>query len=303
MRAILLIAGIATTWLLALAGEANACVTVTPVSPGQVIYDPTSDFPYKEKLKLAVRASPGCGQGVDARIGDLEIGFVAKSGQAMKFQILGDGNLLGTNPGTAVMQSFDLSGTDSTMLEFELKIERGQAVMIGQLEFDIVYRVSDPSCEGTSCNSPTSTETIPVALPVEPIRIFSLSLAGAARGSVDFGNMKTGQQRRIVLTIAATAPYQIFFDSDNDQNLVLGGGPTTRPEEQVPYNMALNGTRVSEAVPYESAAPFGTGGLTSDAQLDFAIADADGKRAGKYRDVVTITIQPLMSAGMSNPAS
>ncbi|MFT3809658.1 MAG: hypothetical protein QM698_07040 [Micropepsaceae bacterium] len=286
-----------------MADKAEACVVVTPVSPGQVVYDPTSDFPYKEKLKVAVRASSGCGQGPEARIGDFSIGFVAKTGQAMQFQILGNGNLLGTSAATAPMQSFDLSNTDTAILEFDLKIERGQPVMTSQLEFDIVYRTEDAACEGIACNSPVSLETLPIALPVEPIRIFSLSVAGAARGSVDFGDMATGQQRRVMLSLAATAPYRIFFDSQNDQNLVIGDGTSLRPEDRVPYNIALNGVGVSEAAPYSNAAPFGTGGISLDAQLDFTIADAEGKRAGKYRDVLTITIEPLMSAGIAAPAS
>ena len=289
---------------LALLKPAEACVTVTPISPGVVAYDPTSPYPFKERLKLAVRGAPGCGQGSDARIGDLAIGFAERPGQSLQFQIMGpSGNLLSPSAGAAAFETYDFSDAESMVVEFDLKIERGQKIEANSLEFDIVYRTVDEGCNGPACNTLLSNEILPISLAIEPVKIFSLSIAGAARGSVDFGTLETGQSRAITLSAIATAPYQITFDSENDQNLRLDGGSATRPEENVAYAMKLNGVTVTEALPYIDQAVFGTGGISENAELDFSISNATGKRAGKYRDIVTITIQPLMGAAIGRPAT
>ncbi len=287
----------------AFVSTANACVTVTPVSPGVVSYDPTSPYPYKERLKLAVRASAGCGQGSDARIGDIAIGFARRPSQSLDFEIIGsDGNLLSPSATAATLQTFSFPDAGSTIIEFDLRIGRGQAVSSGELAFDIVYRSAEQGCVDAACGS-AFAETVPVVLAVDPVKTFSLSLAGAARGSIDFGTLTSGQTRSLSLSATATAPYQIVFETENGQKLLLEGGSAARPEDNVAYTMTLNGNPVSEDLPYSERALFGTGGVVSIADLAFTIASAEGKRAGKYRDTVTITITPLMGAGISAPAS
>lgn len=288
----------AAATLLASLSQAEACVNVAPLSPGVVAYDPTSPFPYKEKLKIAIRATPGCGQGADARIGVIGLGFGVRQSQSLQFQILGaSGNLLSPAAGAAPLQSFDLGDAESAVLEFDLKIERGQRLTSSALEFDIAYNAAS-ECSGAPCAGGQLNDIVPVSLAIDPVKVFSLSVGGASRGSVDFGAIETGATRTVNLSVTATAPYQVVFDSDNDQNLLLDGGSVSRAEDKIAYTMTMNNRTVTETQPYLDAGAFGTGGLVLDSEVAFTVGDATAKRAGKYRDIVTITIQPLMSAAL-----
>lgn len=280
----------------AMTPAASACVTVTPSLPAKIVYDAESPYPNREKLRLVVRATRGCGEEARDGAGVLAVSFAKRVGHDMRFQIVGrNRNLLFESIPAAEPEILDLRDTDTTVLEFAILVDRGQRVTSGLLEFDLVYRRLDPACATLACQTPELDEIVPLSLSVEPKSVFRLSLAGASRGRVDFGELTTGKSARVSLSATASTPYRIAFESQNGGLLVLDGGSAEKLEERVPYAMRLNGAAVSEDVPYESTSLFGTGGVASDVGLALTVGDAGGKRAGKYRDVLTIRIEPMMS--------
>jgi hypothetical protein len=121
--------------------------------------------------------------------------------------------------------------------------------------------------------------------------VTQLSFAGAGTElTVDFGELSTGETEpnSIAINAQATVPFDITWTSDN--NGVLKN--LSDESWTIPYTAVLNGTTVSNSTHYTDTTPGGTQGAESSLSLHLTVGDVTGKRAGTYRDIVTIKIQP-----------
>lgn len=123
---------------------------------------------------------------------------------------------------------------------------------------------------------------------------FQMNLkGGGVGGTMDFGSsMATNDQQTVTLTLNATNPFQVALQSNHDGMMKLNDDPASTDE--LAYSATLNGTAISEASPYNDATLNGTNGADTD--LDFTVTvtgDTTTKRAGLYKDTITLTVQAI----------
>ncbi|MBV9044023.1 MAG: hypothetical protein JO167_07225 [Alphaproteobacteria bacterium] len=135
------------------------------------------------------------------------------------------------------------------------------------------------------------SHTIYIAVPVHinVATVTQLSFAGAATTlTMDFGALASNATQTINVSAQATVPFDISWSSENN-GVMKNVGSTGW---SVPYTATLNGTGVSNSTPYSDTTLGGTQGAITSLPLVVTVGDASSKRAGTYRDVVTITISP-----------
>lgn len=287
---------VASLALIAGAASAEACVTASARQASVLVYDPTAAWPLRDRLLVTLRATEGCGQTDDEGIGRIDIGFTQRLNNALKFEVIEHGlNVLSPDEMFDRSIAYDFRGQKTATIEFDLIVPRGQKVGTGALDLDLVYRLVNAACENEACRMMPREERIPVPLSLQVKSIARIALSGGRRaGSIDFGALTTNETRQIGVEVTATTPFKVQFDSENDGVMLLDGGSRAREEETIPYALKLNGQEVSESAPYLDSAQTGTGGQMLSTMLDVTILDADSKRAGDYRDVLTITIEPSL---------
>jgi len=118
-----------------------------------------------------------------------------------------------------------------------------------------------------------------------------IGLAGAytmsnGRALVDLGELREGPAPvPLQVRVKSTGRYSLDVSSENGGRLRLGTS-----EWYVPYSLAIGGMRVNLASVDTLAGPTGSG-LTRDAlPMHFTIDDVDGRRAGTYSDVISISV-------------
>ena len=292
----------ATACALMLSGApAQACVDVQARQAGQLVYDPTSAFPLRERILVTLRASEGCGQDADDGIGVIAIGFTKRLGTTLVLEVIEKGlNVLSSDDRFDRSVSYDFTGQKTAVVEFDLIVARGQRIRDKKVELDLVYSLADPACANAACRAAPREERVPVVFNVEMMSIARIALSGGRRnGVLDFGTLTTNEQKQIAVDVTSTTPFKVTFDSEHDGKMLLNGGDPSKAEETVPYALTLNGQPVSDDVDYEDSSATGTGGQALALMLVATILDASAKRAGEYRDVVTIRIEPSLGGGGS----
>jgi len=132
-------------------------------------------------------------------------------------------------------------------------------------------------------------EYIPVNLQVDITAITQLSFAGAATTlTMDFGELSSNASQNIGVFAQATVPFDIVWTSENNGVLKNLGDANW----QIPYTATLNGTVMGNSTVYTDTTGGGTQGASVSLPLTVTIGDASDKKAGTYRDIVTIKIQP-----------
>ncbi len=290
---------VASLALAAGAASAEACVTVSARPAGVLEYDPTAAWPLRDRLLVTLRATEGCGQTADEGIGRIDLGFTQRIANPIRFEIVEHGlNVLSADDVFDRSTSYDFTGQKTATIEFDLIVPRGQKLEGDALDVDLVYRAANTGCENEACRMMPREERVAVPLAIKLKSIARIAFSGGRRnGGIDFGALQTNQARQIAVEVTATTPFKVAFDSENDGVLLLDGGSRERAEEPLPYDLRLTGRSVSDGNPYLDSSGGGTGGQALNMMLDVKITDADAKRAGEYRDVVTITIEPSLDGG------
>lgn len=119
-----------------------------------------------------------------------------------------------------------------------------------------------------------------------------VNLAGGGVGTtVQFGNLATGVTRSLILEARSNTQYKISFLSSNAGNLRLDP-PVPGHSWSVPYRMLVDGFPFDLTQQSYLQAASQTSGQQSHL-ITFQMINADGKRAGIYKDVITARISPL----------
>jgi hypothetical protein len=118
----------------------------------------------------------------------------------------------------------------------------------------------------------------------------SINIAGAGvRKTIDFGELAEGARRQVRIETRSNQRFQLDVLSRNGG--VLAMAPPYEGS-RVPYAVALDGKTLK--LP-DTVGPFaGTGLAGSQFDIEFTIGDILNKRAGLYRDEVTIEIRPVI---------
>jgi hypothetical protein len=127
------------------------------------------------------------------------------------------------------------------------------------------------------------------------MQVESVSMVNVAGGgvgtTVQFGNLATGMTRSLILEARSNTQYKISFASSNSGHLQLDP-PIAGRVWSIPYRMLVDGSLfdLSQQTYLQGISP--VSGQQSHS-LTFQIVNADGKRAGRYKDVITAKISPV----------
>jgi hypothetical protein len=169
-------------------------------------------------------------------------------------------------------------------------IPRGQLISPGLYTVDLSIQLFAISDDGTLQQAAVDTHSLTVDCEVQSILSVTLAGGGTAT-SVDFGEITSGEERTVLLKARANRDYRLELVSQNSGRLTLD--PTIPGEEWgIDYSVLVDGTAQSleqgvKIVEYNSPSQ----GETSHSLL-FRLNDARMKRAGIYKDVVSIKIIP-----------
>ena len=124
------------------------------------------------------------------------------------------------------------------------------------------------------------------------IQSASLSFAGGGSSlTMDFGTLATGQVKSVNVMARASAPFRVKMTSDMGSALKLNGQANS--PWSIPYTATLNGSPIAPNSDYRNLTSNGSGGVDLALPFQVTIGDASAKKAGAYRDVVTLQISPL----------
>ncbi len=93
--------------------------------------------------------------------------------------------------------------------------------------------------------------------------------------------------------VRSTTSFRLKLDAPGGQ--VLRRQPQDAnggPDERIPFAVYLDGARVEGANAYVDRDRQGTRGAVARLPLHIVVGDAAGKRAGRYRGEITLTIEP-----------
>jgi len=277
----------------------HACVSAVVTNAGTISYDPTDRSPILRPFQ--VRLERACDRG--GRV-NAEITF-QDSIEAPPYSIIGGvpfaivrrgSNLLGSpleaNP-SRLQFDFNAAGE---VFEFEVMLLPGFVAQSSAREIELVLTYIDET--GTRVE-----QRVPVPISISARPAFSLRVAGGqAQGIIDFGQLNAGATREIVIGATATGRYRIEMTSQYDMVLRRAspcGVDMPAPLDTadfVAYRAFLNGVGLQQeraiagreiAIGARVAEDPLTLSVTIDPQLAI-----EKKRAGRYCDVITLTIRP-----------
>lgn len=118
-----------------------------------------------------------------------------------------------------------------------------------------------------------------------------IGLAGAytmsdGQAMVDLGELRGGiAPVPLQLKVSSTGEYDITVSSANSGRLRLG-----ESQWVIPYSMAIGGNAVNLSGPRTVSGPASAGARRDSLPIQFVIGDVSDRRAGKYSDVVSISV-------------
>lgn len=200
-----------------------------------------------------------------------------------------------SNTGTASMNgpvwlaSRRLAPNESYDFALVLALPAGQVLPPG----DYVNTFEAKLHAAPEARPPESAEQLPprtLRLSVAVAAHLSINIAGAGlRKTIDFGELTEGERKQVRIEMRGNQRFHLDVLSLNGGVLAMAPPYET---SRVPYAMVLDGKALK--LP-GTVGPFaGTGLAGSQFDVEFTIGDVLHKRAGLYRDEVTIEIRPAI---------
>jgi hypothetical protein len=197
--------------------------------------------------------------------------------------------LLTNRPPTVAPDRFLATGVvrdgQTSRVEYQWRLLRGQVVPAGTYADTVDLRLFDA---GTNALLDTRTLTLTAAVEAS----VSINLAGANVSSphnytMDFGSLETGETKSVQIQVRSNQRFRLDVASTHGGRMQL-----TPPSGSwwVDYLAALDGRTLHFP---DSLGPFDATTVNgANLQFQVTIGDVTGKRAGTYRDEVTISIVP-----------
>lgn len=271
-----------------------ACAGVIDATPAVVSgkpYDPFSATSVTDSytVRIANKASKAC---------DFAIVFSALPGPRQLggtlYYTLADLNgraLLvpeppGALPGSGLPAS-NVGANATAQLSFLVNMERGQFAVPGRYADNVTLHLY--SVEGGRFLL-QDTKPLSLAYTVQQALSVTVGKAGPG-GAVQFGELVRGGRKSVTIRARSNVSYRFKVSSDNRGELLLDP-PVSGQTWSVPYAVAMDNHLVDLVTPAGSptvlAPPTPIAG--DDHALAITIGDVSKKRAGLYRDVITVQI-------------
>lgn len=263
---------------------------------GKTAYDPYSARSVADSYGIVVTntsASP-CSFGLNFQTADAQL----QLGKTLAFTMLDasgrqfNPDLIGARP-TVQLVSPEVAPNASYTFNYQIGLERGQSASAGSYSSALtlnLYALHQGQIAGGALGSKTCQITY-----VTPQSLSVNLKGGALTTTLSFSPMNAGAQRQVFIEARANQPYAMRVSSDNGGAMVLS--PAIAGQKwSVPYTAKLDGAvldlrQQTSAAVQSSAIQIATA-PRKDAEhcLTITIGDVANKRAGTYRDVITVEI-------------
>jgi hypothetical protein len=215
---------------------------------------------------------------------------IAQFSSRLKYNLTDDAgqSLLVETAGSSVSRFLfppALSGYGLQSIGFNVSVERGQ-ITPPALHWDRIELVLSSEDGQTEL----ARRDYYLWISVQSIAMISLT-GGGVSTSVPFNTLTTGMSRSLILEAKSNTEYTLSFTSSHGGKLSLDP-PITGQSWVIPYRMTVDGAPFAL-----NGQPLSLGAASVSGQqshsLTFQIIDADRKRAGRYKDVITVRIAPV----------
>jgi spore coat protein U-like protein len=166
-------------------------------------------------------------------------------------------------------------------------IDPGQDIPAGVYDetLNVQYRCLNGSLFDHSTDWQSGVLHVSVNVPSKLVANLS---GGSTSGTLDFGDFND-HVRGAMVNVNSTGPFTVSIDSDNYGHMVLDGMAHPGHDARIDYGLSFNGfpTRLGSQMHF-----FRTGIGGAGFPLVVYTNDLLGKRAGTYRDTLTVTVTP-----------
>lgn len=215
--------------------------------------------------------------------------FMHADGRLAYEIVSASGLILRNDPGAQFGLPVRLAPGDRKSVRLAIRIAPGQIVRSGPFNDRINldrYTAAGDLLDGNS--------NLPMQVRVRSRTQINVSGGDSGSGvaggtSVDFGEIRGGKQRRLLLQLRANSAARIIVASENQGRLANVGIPGSA---KIPYTLHIDGQKLDLQQPSQLSRrpPLTLDGINYDLQL--RISDAPATYAGAYKDTITLTVEP-----------
>lgn len=180
----------------------------------------------------------------------------------------------------------------SKSVSYQIVLPRGQYAVPGVFEDTLTLLLFSRQAGGLY--HPQPQETQPVALQQRVAEVGSVNVAGGGlTTTVNFGELTDGKERAVVLQTRANFRYQLALRSRHGGLLRLDPPATGAASEQIAYALTVDAELVRLDQPASLRRPRPQTVAEETHALIFRVGAVADKRAGVYRDTITIEISAI----------
>lgn len=285
----------------ALGSEANACVDLRVENAPPIVYDPLGISQVVGEVGLQFSLKPNCQDASDSGIGVIDFALIDPQNDSEKIgdiefraEYRGADLLFDANEPVNFARE-DFTGRNTARASLSIVVPRGQfgSGAIKQLEVRYIYLLKQ--CTDAGCVVVPVQHTEILLIDLRTLTVMSLGIAGSGQNvTIDLGELSSNEvSRRVTVLARSTTAFEITFESKNGQRLKRDDDISGSETNFVPYTAYFNGSEVTDGQAYVEYGRGGTSGALLSSPFWIELGDVSRKRAGTYRDQVTLTIQPL----------
>jgi hypothetical protein len=246
-------------------------------------YDPFAPQDMMQHYTLPVRNQgiAPCTFAVEFSTGHLPLSFEKK----FRYELLNKAGASLSFPDATLVTPLVHPGTEYK-LTFLAAVPRGQTALPGMYHDKIEASLHDANDHSKRY----ALDRASLYLSCKVRSIVNVSIAGAGlHTALDFGELQTGDRRAVMLQIQANQRYSLQIQSEHGGVLALSP-PLPGEDWSVDYSLLIDNKPVN--LRSRAAVYFHAPAIIDNVQhkLSVSIGDVSRKRAGLYRDVISITI-------------
>jgi hypothetical protein len=269
----------------------NGTISSKIINPGITAYDPFTIVGVNDSYTLT--AANTNAHGGDPCVFLLEftaLAVPAKLGNTLNFALTGTGSrdllTIGTTPPMG-LQSGQIPAGAKYDFQFNLVIAAGQFAGPGMYAINPSINVNLYKVENGQY---TRLQTVPLTIAYKVNEVRSINLAGGGLNTtLDFGTLMPNAQKSVLIQVRSNIQYGLSLESDNKGQLLLTP-PVNGQVWSIGYTASIDGTpfNLGQAVQTRKIVPSSIASTSHN--LTVAIGDTANKRAGLYKDVITVNV-------------
>jgi hypothetical protein len=190
-------------------------------------------------------------------------------------------------PGTGQLTSPLLAPDATYDFEFSVTMPAGQMLPPGA--YSQPFELSLAAAAGGAAPA-VPYQTLPMTVSCHVADHLGVNIAGGGTGTtIDFGALAQGQTHQVMIQARSNRRFSLRITSENGGALAMAA---PYAQWRIPYSMKLD---EHDVLPPAEIGPFVATTLSGNSiSASFTIGNVSGKRAGLYKDCVTIEIVPAI---------